>query len=110
VNDSAPVERPALIHHFADAGQWMAQKDSGVYAPIGWQREGFIHCATAAQIAGVAQRHLQGRTNLLRLTLDSAALGDAVRYEWSAASGDWYPHVYGMIAVAAVTAVEAFMP
>lgn len=102
--------RPARIHHFADAAQWHAQKDGGVYAPDGWQHEGFIHCATPAQVPGVVARHLRGRANLLVLTLDAARLGDALRYDWSAASADWYPHVYAPIDVRAVCDVAAFDP
>jgi uncharacterized protein (DUF952 family) len=105
-----PVDRPARLFHFADAGQWQAQRASGVYAPPGWLSDGFIHCATRAQMPGVVARHLSGRVDLLLLTLDAAALGDTLRYDWSEASGDWYPHVYAAIPVAAVLAVHTFDP
>lgn len=108
ITSSGP--RPAHIFHFADATQWAEQRLRGEYAPPGWEREGFIHCATADQIPGVTQRHLQGRTNLLRLTLAAADLGDCLRYDWSEASGDWYPHVYSPIPVSAVCAAEIFLP
>lgn len=107
---AATPGRPARIYHFADAMQWQAQQGGGHYAPADWQREGFIHCATPAQVPGVVARHLRGRTNLLRLTLAAAALGDALRYDWSDASQDWYPHVYAPIDVRAVCAVDEFEP
>jgi len=106
----APTNPPALIHHFADAVQWRAQQATGHFAPPGWEHEGFIHCATPAQVPGVVARHLRGRDGLLKLTLDAAALGDTLRYEWSAASADWYPHVFAPIDVHAVVAVEDFRP
>lgn len=98
------------MFHFADAGQWQAQNRSGRYAPPGWESDGFIHCATRAQVRGVVARHLQGRADMLVLTLDAAALGDTLRYDWSEASGDWYPHVTATIPVAAVLSVQAFDP
>jgi len=104
----APSNPPARIHHFADAAQWQAQQGGGRYAPPGWEREGFIHCATPAQVPGVVARHLRGRKGLLIVTLDAATLGDALRYEWSAASADWYPHLFAPIDVRAVVAVEDF--
>jgi len=105
-----PTDPPARINHFADAMQWRSQQATGHFAPPGWQREGFIHCATPAQVPGVVARHLRGRQGLVRLTLDAAALGDTLRYEWSAASADWYPHLFAPIDVRAVVAVEEFLP
>jgi uncharacterized protein (DUF952 family) len=106
----APTDAPAQLYHFADAAQWTAQHATGSYAPPGWETEGFIHCATRAQIPGVCDRHLRGRTNLLMLTLSAAALGRDLRYDWSEASRDWYPHVYSAIPVPAVLAVCDFDP
>ena len=56
------------------------------------------------------QRHLQGRANLVRLTLDATRLEPWLRYEWSEASGDDYPHIYGPIPMNAVISVELFEP
>ncbi len=83
---------------------------SGRYAPSGWETEGFIHCATRAQLSGVVARHLRDRTDLVLLMLNAACLGNALRYDWSEASGDWYPHVTAAIPIAAVTAVHPFDP
>ena len=82
----------------------------GYYAPLAWESEGFIHCATRAQLAGVVLRHLRDRTDLVLLMIDSASLGNTLRYDWSEASGDWYPHVTAAIPVTAVTAVHPFDP
>ncbi|MEI2453270.1 DUF952 domain-containing protein [Lysobacter firmicutimachus] len=99
---------PALVYHFAAPADWAAAQARGEYAPESLAREGFLHCATQAQLAGVIERHQRGRGALLRLSLDAAALGAALRYDWSARSGDHYPHVYGPIPLHAVRAVEPF--
>lgn len=111
VNPPIPTSHhPAQLYHFADRGQWLEQQASGHYGPAGWQAEGFVHCATRAQLPGVVTRHLRDRTDLLLLTLAAAALGASLRYDWSDASSDWYPHVYAAIPVAAVLAVHPFDP
>ena len=40
--------------------------------------------------------------DLVRLTLDASRLEPILRYEWSDASQDEYPHVYGPIPMSAV--------
>ena len=99
---------PAIVYHFAAPADWAAAQARGEYAPASLAREGFLHCATQAQLAGVIERHQRGRGALLRLSLDAAALGAALRYDWSARSGDHYPHVYGPIPLHAVRAAEPF--
>jgi uncharacterized protein (DUF952 family) len=103
-------ERPSILFHFAARRDWADAQTGEHYRAPSLAREGFIHCATRAQIPGVIQRHLRGRTDLVRLTLDASRLNPWLRYEWSEASGDEYPHVYGPIPMAAVIAVELFDP
>lgn len=98
------------VFHFADPEEWRAAQSSGSYTPVGLADEGFIHAATQAQIPGVVDRHLRGRGPRVRLTLDSLALGEALQWEWSNASGDIYPHVFGPIPLSAVIASVAFDP
>jgi uncharacterized protein (DUF952 family) len=104
------MSTPEQVFHFALPEEWAAALALGRYEPAGLAREGFIHCATPAQIPGVIARHLRGRGARVRLTLDAARLGEALRYDWSAASGDHYPHVYGPIALDAVLAEMPFDP
>lgn len=99
---------PDTIFHFAAPADWQRAQATGAYAPEGWQREGFVHCATRAQLDGVIARHQRGRGVLLRLSIDAAALGPALRYDWSERSADYFPHVYAAIPLDAVRAVEPF--
>lgn len=98
------------IFHFADPLAWQQALISGSYAPLGLAAEGFIHAATSAQIAGVIDRHLRGHGPRVRLTLDCASLADSLQWEWSNASGDLFPHVFGPIPLAAVIASTPFDP
>ncbi|MBD8525764.1 DUF952 domain-containing protein [Pseudomarimonas arenosa] len=101
---------PALIYHFARPEEWQAAQASGHYRPSEFSDEGFIHCATEAQIAGVVQRHLRGKGPRIKLSIDPLALGDSLHYEWSEASQDLYPHIFAALPLAAVRAVQAFDP
>jgi uncharacterized protein (DUF952 family) len=98
------------IYHFAVPQEWDDAQRSGNYAPAGLAREGFIHAATDAQIDGVIERHLRGRGPRVRLTLDADALRPMLVFEWSDASGDLYPHLFGPIPLSAVVAAEPFDP
>jgi uncharacterized protein (DUF952 family) len=108
MSESITASEP--IYHFAAPADWDAARGAGAYAPPGLAVEGFIHAATAAQVPGVIQRHLRGHGPYVRLTLDADALRPLLVFEWSQASGDLYPHVFGPIPVSAVVAAEPFDP
>ena len=67
-------ERPSILFHFAARRDWADAQAVDEYRSPSLATEGFIHCATRTQIPGVIQRHLQGRTDLVRLTLDATRL------------------------------------
>lgn len=98
------------LFHFAAPADWDGARAQGEYAPPGLAAEGFIHAATADQVPGVVERHLRGHGPRVRLTLDAEALRPLLVFEWSEASGDLYPHVFGPIPLAAVLAAEPFDP
>jgi uncharacterized protein (DUF952 family) len=101
------------ILHLISSADWAAAQSLGVIAPPSLAEEGFVHCCTEAQLAGVLERYYAGRDDMLALTIDPTALGDA-DLKWEAPShpdgspnteaeeSQRYPHVYGPIPVAAV--------
>ncbi len=101
------------IFHVATPDAWQrAQPDAAnapkggtyapeAYAPSGYSNEGFIHCCSAAQLAGVLERYFSDASEVLLLTLDPALLGSPVRYE-EGRPGEMFPHVYGPIELSAV--------
>ncbi len=67
-------------------------------------RDGFIHFSTAEQVAETAAKHFAGRGDLLLIAVDSARLGDALKWEPSR-GGALFPHLYGELDLNAVTEV-----
>ena len=73
-------------------------------APID-HADGYIHFSTAAQVAETASRHFAGVEDLVLVSVEADALGDALRYEPSR-GGDLFPHLYADLALDAVRAVD----
>ena len=96
-----------MIYHIALSPYWQDAIASGVYTPPGFATDGFIHCCTAEQIAGVIDRYFRGESDLLVLTIDPQAVAAEIRWEDLTGSGVAYPHIYGPLDV---TAVEAVLP
>ena len=94
------------IHHIATAADWAERQES--YAPAGWREEGFIHCSTAEQLVRTANKHFPGRRDLMLLTIDTGQLTPLLVWEDTSGSGEDFPHIYGPIDVAAVTASVPF--
>jgi uncharacterized protein (DUF952 family) len=94
-----------MIYHIARQRDWQAARATDVYAPPDFAADGFIHCCTAEQIAGVADRYFRGQTDLVLLRIEPARLGADVRWEDLTGSGETYPHIYGPLELAAVDAV-----
>ena len=65
--------------------------------------DGYIHMSTGAQLAETARRHYAGRSGLVLVTVDTAALGEGLRWEVSR-GGDLFPHLYGPLPLSAVEA------
>ena len=92
-----------VIYHVTTSAEWQAAKENGVYTSPSLQAEGFIHCsADDAQVAGVLQRYFAGKSNLVKLGIDTDKLTSRFIYEWSPSSEDTFPHVYGPINLEAV--------
>ena len=102
------------IYHIAEERDWRDALETGEYRTSTVDRtleqEGFIHCSSAAQVAGVAARFYAGRTGLVLLTIDPARVRAEVRYEAAPGSDERFPHVYGPLPTDAVTRVEPFDP
>lgn len=94
------------IYHWCPAEAWEASDDA--YRSPSLDEEGFIHFSYEHQVERTATALDRGRTDLVLLRVESASLEVVVEdcYE----VGERYPHVYGPIPVAAVTAVYPFPP
>ncbi len=97
-----------LAYKIIDAAEWREAVAEGTYA--GSQvdiADGYIHLSTADQLSDTARKHYAGRENLMLLTVDLTALGDAIVWEPSR-GGALFPHIYGPLPVRAVTQATPF--
>ena len=83
-----------LIYKIFRAPEWAALLAQGetLGAPID-VADGYVHFSTAEQAAETAAKHFAGEDGLVLLALDSAALGDDLRWEPSR-GGALFPHLY----------------
>jgi len=95
-----------MILHFCGRADWEAALATGTYSADSLETEGFIHCSTRDQFLRPANALAAGRTDLVLLQVDEAAL--PVKYDET--PDGVFPHVYGPIPVAAVIAVHDFPP
>ena len=96
----------ATIYKICDPALWREAERAGAFAgaPVD-HADGFIHFSTAAQVAETAARHFAGKSDLLLIAVDAAALGSALRYEPSR-GGQLFPHLYGSLPLSAVRWVK----
>ena len=95
----------AFVYKILGESDWAAAEEAGVYAGSADDaRDGFIHFSTAAQVPGTQQRYFAGRSDLLLLEIEAAALGNGLVYEPSR-GGALFPHLYGSLPLSAVKKV-----
>jgi uncharacterized protein (DUF952 family) len=97
----------SLIYHVTTAGEWIAAVQNGFYEAASLSTEGFIHCSKAEQVAGVLERYFAKKTGLVKLTIEISKLTSRCIPEWSASTGEEFPHIYGPVNLDAVIDVEA---
>ena len=83
------------LFHITTHAAWEDGASGGTYEGDTLRSQGFIHCSTEPQVVEVADRLFRGRTDLLLLVIDEAAIGPEVRYENLEGGAEQYPHVYG---------------
>ncbi|MDB4991167.1 MAG: dihydroorotate dehydrogenase [Myxococcaceae bacterium] len=87
-----------LVFKIMPRAQWEAAEREGVYhGSKDDQRDGFIHFSLKSQVGKTLLRHFSGQHDLLLISFDPAALGEALRYE-SSRDGQLFPHLYGPLA------------
>lgn len=95
---------PGEAFKIVDAAEWARAEVLGAYEGSAVDlADGYIHLSTAEQLAGTAARHYVGRSSLLLLTVALSQVEAPVVWEPSR-GGALFPHIYGPLPVAAVTA------
>ena len=92
------------LWHLAERADWDAARAAGTYERstrgLSLAEVGFVHCSRPDQLAGVAAACYADADDLVLLRIDPDRIPAEIRVE------DGFPHVYGPIPVAAVTAAE----
>jgi len=96
-----------IIYHVTTVAEWKAAQEKGFYEAPSLVTEGFIHCSQDHQVAAVLERYFTGKTNLVKLTIDTGKLTSKFVFDWSPSTADTFPHVYGTINPDAVIDVVA---
>ncbi len=96
------------IYHITDTESWL--QSDGWYAPTTFERDGFIHASTHAQLVPTANRIFKGKRDLLLLTIDCVKVQAQIINENLDGGTELYPHIYGELNRDAVISVTAFPP
>lgn len=94
------------IYKIVSAELWRAAEREGSFrgAPVDL-KDGFIHFSTVTQVAETAAKHFSGARDLLLVSVDSATLGNDLRWEPSR-GGALFPHLYAALDLKLVTRVD----
>lgn len=100
----------ASVYKIMDVDDWNAARLTGVVpaAPVD-VKDGFIHLSAEDQVLETAALHFAGRTSLVAVAFDAAALGDDLKWERSR-GGALFPHYYGKISASKSTRVRKLEP
>lgn len=87
--------------------QWSAFQSEGVFhgAPIDIA-DGYIHLSTRAQVEETACKHFSTYDTIIVCLCDSALMDHELKWELSR-GGDLFPHLYGPLPMACITAHSA---
>lgn len=104
---------PPVLVHLCSADEWRAAQVSGEHCPSSLGAQGFVHLSAPEQVHLPANRLYAGRTDLVLLYIDAAALAAPVRWEPGVPSDPeamLFPHLYGPLPAAAVITAAAYLP
>jgi uncharacterized protein (DUF952 family) len=96
-----------FIYTLVRRADWAEAESAGAYTgSADDRRDGFLHFSTAAQLRATAAKHRKGEMDLVIVEVESARLGDALRFE-APLSGrpGLFPHLYAPLPLSAVTRV-----
>jgi len=101
------------LFHITERATWLEAARAGEYRMstrgITLEEQGFIHCSLRHQLPAVAALVYGDVADdeLVVLVIDSEAVLVPIRHEAAKAGGEDFPHIYGALAVSAVTEAVA---
>jgi uncharacterized protein (DUF952 family) len=101
---SAGLNVPVL-YKIMSKQEWAAALVKGTYEGSDVDmKDGFIHLSTAHQVRTTAQRHFEGKADLLLISVREESLGQSLKWEPSR-GGNLFPHIYGALKLDAISEV-----
>ena len=92
------------IYKILSRAEWRAAQAAGQFVGSAVDlADGYIHFSAAAQAQETATKWFAGRDDLVLLTVDADALGEAVRWETSR-GGALFPHLFAPLRIDQVLA------
>ncbi len=99
----------SLVYKIVSEHEWIAAEAEGRFIGSAVDiDDGFIHFSTAEQAPETALRHFAGRKGLLLVAVETAALGEALKWEPSR-GGALFPHLYDVLSLEAVARVDPLL-
>lgn len=95
-----------FIYHITTLEQWQKAMELGSYEADSLATEGFIHCSTEDQVAGVLDRYYKGQTGLVKLTIERSKVERPLIFELAGSINEVFPHIHGPLNLDAVVAVN----
>jgi uncharacterized protein (DUF952 family) len=93
----------SIIFHITTFQHWQDFKDLAFFIDESHMKDGFIHCSTNEQLAGVLERFFSHITDaLILLTIDVEKLHSRLEWEKAEGTDELFPHIYGLIAREAI--------
>lgn len=95
-----------MVFKLLRPAEWAAFDADGSFAGSpDDRRDGFIHLSAAHQVDGTRAKYFAGAA-VVRVALDTVALGSALRWEVSRGGAE-FPHLYRVLTRTDIVAVEA---
>lgn len=93
------------IYHVTTRQQWTEALEKGHYDSDTLATEGFIHCSTEPQVAGVLERYYHGLTGLVKLKIEKNKVERPLVFELAGSISEVFPHIHGALNLDAVIEV-----
>lgn len=93
------------IYHITTQEEWDEAQKLGHYDSDTLATEGFIHCSTEPQVAGVLERYYRGKTNLVKLKIEKSKVARPLVFELASSINEVFPHIHGALNLDAVVEV-----
>ena len=97
-----------FLYHLIAEEQWVKEDRESDFVPATFEKDGFIHTSTFAQLKESYLGHFKNEKNILVLVIDPVLIKSEIKYEYVKMREDLLPHIFGSIPQDAITEVRKF--